>query len=254
MARSAHPCNGPSRGAKAAAIGGLALLCHVHLPPEALAETSKRSGLLIEMLPPAPAWSTIPTDSTAPGWRTTAASRDSKPKWVLRDVSSIAPALAPSPRELSTEPTQSIPYENPVFFAIGGGIRLSKVAGVDSGEAFSGVLTGRLAYKLDQDFSLSLRPSYIFGNRDLQGNNNNEGEFQMPLTIDLFHKALISPYLGGGIVTNTDSTGATNPMLTAGVDINITRNLVLGLNVNYIFQNDIGDTDKQGMSLLYLRF
>jgi hypothetical protein len=29
---------------------------------------------------------------------------------------------------------------------------------------------------------------------------------------------------------------------------------VFGLNVNYIFQNDISDTDWQGMTLLYLRF
>jgi hypothetical protein len=159
-----------------------------------------------------------------------------------------------NPVEQAALPRTSLPYEDPGFFGIGGGVRWGTAAGVDSGEPTSGVLTGRIAYKLGPDFSLSLRPSYIFGNRDLQGNNNNEGEFQMPLTFDLFRKALISPYVGGGIATNTDSTGATNPMLTAGVDINITRNIVLGLNANYIFQNDIGDTDWQGMSLLYLRF
>jgi hypothetical protein len=173
--------------------------------------------------------------------------------FVLPAPFSPEPAIF-NPVEQAVVPRTSLPYEDPGFFGIGGGVRWGQAAGTDSGEPTSGVITARVGYKLGTDFSLSLRPSYIFGNRDLQGNNNNEGEFQMPLTIDLFRKALISPYFGGGIATNTDSTGATNPMLSGGVDINITRNIVLGLNVNYIFQNDIGDTDWQGMTLLYLRF
>jgi hypothetical protein len=159
-----------------------------------------------------------------------------------------------NPAEQAALPRTNLAYEDPGFFGIGGGVRWGQAAGVDTGEPTSGVLTGRIAYKLGKDYSLSLRPSYIFGNRDLQGNNNDEGEFQMPLTVDLFRKALFSPYFGGGIATNTDSTGATNPMLTGGVDINFTRNIVLGLNLNYIFQTDIDDTDWQAMSLLYLRF
>lgn len=160
-----------------------------------------------------------------------------------------------NPVEQAARPRTSLPYEDPGFFGLGGGIRWGQtVGGLNSGEPTSGVITGRIGYKLGRDFALSLRPSYIFGNRDMQGRDNNEGEFQMPLTVDLFRKALVSPYLGGGIATNTDSTGATNPMLTGGVDINITRNIVLGFNLNYIYQNDVGDTDWQGMSLLYLRF
>jgi hypothetical protein len=167
----------------------------------------------------------------------------------------FAPAPADfNPAEQAASPRTSLPYEDPGFFGIGGGVRWGQAGGVDSGEPTSGVLTGRVAYKIGENFSVSLRPSYIFGNRDLQGRDNNEGEFQMPLTFDLFRKATVSPYLGAGIATNTDSTGATNPMLTGGLDINITRNLVLGLNLNYIFQTDIGDTDWQAMSLLYLRF
>lgn len=167
----------------------------------------------------------------------------------------FAPAPADfNPVEQAALPRTSLPYEDPGFFGIGGGVRWGQAGGVDSGEPTSGVITGRVAYKIGENFSVSLRPSYIFGNRDLQGRDNNEGEFQMPLTIDLFRKATVSPYLGAGIATNTDSTGATNPMLTSGLDVNITPNLVLGLNLNYIFQNDIGDTDWQAMSLLYLRF
>jgi hypothetical protein len=159
-----------------------------------------------------------------------------------------------NPVEQATLPRKSLPYQDAGIFGIGGGVRWGQAAGVDTGERTSGVFTGRVGYKLGSDFSISLRPSYIYGNRDLQGNNNDEGEFQMPLTIDLFRKSLFSPYFGGGIANNTDSTGVTNPMATGGVDINITRNITLGLNVNYIFQTDIDDTDWQAMSLLYLRF
>lgn len=167
----------------------------------------------------------------------------------------FTPPPAPlNPVEQAALPRTSLPYEDPGFFGIGGGVRWGQAADVDSGEPTSGVVTGRVAYKLGENYSISLRPTYIFGNRDLEGRDNNEGEFQMPLTFDLFRKSLISPYLGAGIATNTDSTGATNPMLSGGLDINITPNLVLGLNLNYIFQTDIDDTDWQGMTLLYLRF
>jgi hypothetical protein len=214
-------------------------------PPEPPASLSSNSAGPVS-LDPAP-WQSVLPESSEAGWLP------------VGNVFVLPAPFVPEPSKLNPVeqaalPRTSLPYEDPGFFGIGGGVRWGAAAGVNSGEPTSGVMTGRIGYKLGRDFSLSLRPSYIFGNRDLQGNNNNEGEFQMPLTIDLFRKALISPYLGGGIATNTDSTGATNPMLTAGVDINITRNIVLGFNANYIYQNDIGDTDWQGMSLLYLRF
>jgi hypothetical protein len=211
-------------------------------PPALLSTTTPGSP----SLDPAP-WQPVTPESAETGWQP------------VGNVFELPAPFAPEPATLNPVeqaalPRTTLPYEDPGFFGIGGGIRWAEAMGVNSGEPTNGVLTGRIGYKLGPDLSLSLRPSYIFGNRDLQGNNNNEGEFQMPLTIDLFRKSLVSPYLGGGIATNTDSTGATNPMLTGGVDINITRNIVLGFNVNYIYQTDIDDTDWQGMSLLYLRF
>jgi hypothetical protein len=204
------------------------------------------STLLPPSLNPDP-WQPVAPATLPAGWQPVA------------NVLSLDGIFAPvpavfNPVEQAVLPRTSLPYEDPGFFGIGGGVRWGQAAGVDSGEPTSGVVTGRVAYKLGEHHSISLRPSYIFGNRDLQGRDNNEGEFQMPLTLDLFRKAPVSPYFGGGIATNTDSTGATNPMLTGGLDINITPNLVFGLNVNYIFQNDISDTDWQGMTLLYLRF
>jgi hypothetical protein len=226
------------------ATPGLASLA----PPEPPARpvSADGSALLPPSLNPDP-WQPVAPETTPAGWQPVAN--------VLALDGIFAPVPAAfNPVEQAALPRTSLPYEDPGFFGIGGGVRWGEAAGVDSGEPTSGVVTGRVAYKLGEHHSISLRPSYIFGNRDLQGRDNNEGEFQMPLTLDLFRKAPVSPYFGGGVASNTDSTGATNPMLTGGLDINITRNLVLGLNVNYIFQNDIGDTDWQGMSLLYLRF
>ncbi len=58
----------------------------------------------MDELAPAPTWSTIPTGSTAPGWRTVAAGRDSKPQWVLRDVAPSAPGEAKPTPGLATDP------------------------------------------------------------------------------------------------------------------------------------------------------
>ena len=43
-------------------------------------------------------------------------------------------------------------------------------------------------------------------------------------------------------------------MFTGGLDINITKYLTIGLNVNYIYQNNIDDTDWEALGMLYLRF
>jgi hypothetical protein len=44
----------------------------------------------------------------------------------------------------------------------------------------------------------------------------------MPLTLDFFRRSVLSPCIGVGIATNTDSTGDTDPMITGGLDINFT--------------------------------
>ena len=43
-------------------------------------------------------------------------------------------------------------------------------------------------------------------------------------------------------------------MLTGGIDFNLLRHLTLGLNVNYIIQSELNDTDWEAMALLYFRF
>ena len=150
----------------------------------------------------------------------------------------------------SAIPTNRDP-QNPWIVGIGGGARIG------SGEPTYPLIYGRLERILDKNVAISLRPRYIFGNSDLQGQSNNEGAFQMPLTFDLKPTFWLSPYLGGGIATNTDSTGKTNGMMSLGADISINRNVAIDLSINYIFQSYTDDNNNRDIefnTLIYWRF
>jgi hypothetical protein len=159
------------------------------------------------------------------------------------------------PAELAIVPRAGKPQENVGIYGIGGGLNFG------SDLPTSGVVTGRLGYKLNDTMALSLRPSVIFygsgdvGGRNTRGDGNSETSFQLPLTLDFFRRSVVSPYVGAGIASNTYANRQTNAMLTGGVDLNITRNLTLGFNVNYIFLPDDVNLDAvQAMTLLYLKF
>jgi hypothetical protein len=108
---------------------------------------------------------------------------------------------------------------------------------------------------LDEDLALSIRPSYIFGNSDQFGEANNEGAFQMPVTLDFAPNYWVSPYIGIGIATNTDSNGSTDLLLSAGLDFRLTKNISIVTGLNYIRQTDDADSrDIEGITVLYLRF
>lgn len=196
-----------------------------------------------QSLPAGPAaWEPVAPEPAASDWQP------------VSDVATLPPEYLPppanrDPAELAIVPRQGKPIENIGIYGIGGGVNFG------SDLPNSGVFTGRVGYKLNETLAVSLRPSVIFGNRDLQGNYNGQTSFQLPLTLDLFRRSVVSPYLGGGIATNTYSTGQTNAMLTGGVDLNITQNVTLGFNVNYIFLPDGVTFDAlQAMTLLYLKF
>lgn len=141
--------------------------------------------------------------------------------------------------------------QRPWIVGVGGGARIG------SGEPTYPMVYGRVGRMLNPDVALSLRPRYIFGNSDQLGRSNSEGAFQMPLTLDFKPSTWLSPYLGAGIATNTDSTGQTNGMLSVGADISLSRNLAIDLGMNYILQpNSIDSTngDFEFTSVLYLRF
>lgn len=179
-------------------------------------------------------------------------------RWIAVEDFGVMPAqfspIPPNfnPAELAARPRVEGPYKGRGIFGVGGGIR----AGTYTGDPTNVLLTTRFGYKLDDNFSLSLRPTNIFSDYNNNNNNNffNNNEFRLPLTLDLFHSSFVSPYIGGGLATNADGLGYTDGMLTGGLDINITKYLSLGLNVNYIYQSNIDDTDWEALGMLYLRF
>jgi len=170
----------------------------------------------------------------------------------------LGPEYEPKPAVFSRADLTAVPrtrdiIENVGIFGIGGGVRFG------AGDTTNGVLTGRLGYKLNGSTAVSLRPSWIFLNNENNNNNNNnsvfsDGSLRLPLTVDFNRRGIVSPYIGGGIATNVDNNDQTNGMLTGGLDLNVHENVTIGLNVNYIVQSDINDTDWEAMTLLYLKF
>ncbi|MFN5464212.1 MAG: hypothetical protein ACK6BM_00850 [Cyanobacteriota bacterium] len=203
-------------------------------------------------LPQKPSWELAPTEPLERPLQWTA----------VEQYGAIPPQFQPvpakvSPEELAAKPRVEGPYRSRGIYGVGGGIR----AGNYTGDTTAGVVTARVGYKLDETFSVSLRPTGIFGpdpnnnNNDDDDDNDNSGfELRLPLTLDIFHNGFITPFVGGGIATNVDNLGYTDGMLTGGVDINLTKWITVSLNVNYIYQTNINDTDKEALGMLYLRF
>lgn len=163
-------------------------------------------------------------------------------------LSGITPGWAQPATTAAQQPAaQAAP--NPWIVGIGGGARIG------IGEPTDGLVYGRLGHRLNQSLSLSLRPAYVFGNSDAKGRPNHEGAFQVPLTLDVQPDHWISPYIGAGIATNTDSSGSVDPMLSAGVDVRLAKhvNLVVGLNV-VLQAADNNRRDLEGLSALVVRF
>ena len=135
------------------------------------------------------------------------------------------------------------------IFGAGGGVRW----GV--GEPNYGMIYGRAGKLINTDLSISIRPTYIFGNSDQFGSPNSQGAFQVPVTLDLAPNRFFSPYAGVGIASNTDSMGKVDAMLTGGVDIRVTQYFTLGAGINYIIEpQDADNRDVEAFSILYLRF
>jgi hypothetical protein len=207
----------------------------------------------VQNLPSRPVWEPSPLNDLDRSFQWTA----------VQQYDSFPPQFRPipanfTPQELAAKPRNAGPYTSRGIFGFGGGVR----AGFYTGDPTNALFTTRFGYKLDENFSISLRPSLIFSDSDDDNNTNNNNnnnffnnnELRLPLTFDLFHHSIISPYVGGGVATNTDGLGYTDGMLTGGVDVNITKYLTLGFNVNYIYQTNIDDTDWEALGMLYLRF
>ena len=198
-----------------------------------------------QALPAKPVWQTAPTDPL-----------DRSIQWSsVENFDDVPTQFKPipsktDPKELATKPRVEGPYKSRGIYGFGAGVR----PGTYTGDPTNALFTGRIGYKLGEDFSISLRPSILINNNNNNNDNNNGWEARVPLTFDLFNRSFITPFFGGGIATNVDGLGYTDGMLTAGVDLNITKWLTVGSHVNYIYQTNIDDTDWEVLSMIYLRF
>jgi hypothetical protein len=203
-----------------------------------------------QVLPSKPVWQQAPTESL-----------DQNIPWsAVENFGDVPTQFQPipskvDPKELAAKPRVEGPYKSRGIYGFGAGVR----PGTYTGDPTNALFTARIAYKLDQNFSVSLRPSILIDYDDNNNSNNNNDdnggwELRVPLTFDLFNRSFITPFFGGGIATNVDGLGYTDGMLTAGVDLNITKWLTIGSHVNYIYQTNIDDTDWEVLSMLYLRF
>jgi hypothetical protein len=154
-----------------------------------------------------------------------------------------------TPDAASPEPAKSV-QQNPWIIGFGGGAEFET-------DPIFPVAYARIGRLVSGNTSLSLRPRYIFGTTDLKGKKNSEGVFQIPLTLDLQFSRWLSPYLGGGISTNTNNAGRTDGMVSLGADIRLARNIALDLSLNYIIEpnaNDSNGGDFELTTVLYYRF
>ncbi|MFM7394226.1 MAG: outer membrane beta-barrel protein [Cyanobium sp.] len=219
------------------------------MPMAARAQDPLPLGPLIQ-IPTAPV-------SLAPApWQNVGSEPAPAPWQPVSNEFALAPEYLPKPAIFKPADLAAVPrthgiIENVGIYGIGGGVRFG------AGDTTNGVITGRIGYKLNETTAVSVRPSWIFTNNNSNNNNNSsntDGSLRLPLTVDFNRRGFVSPYIGGGIATNVDSNNQTNGMFTGGLDLNIHENVTLGLNVNYIYQPDVNDTDWEAMTLLYLRF
>jgi hypothetical protein len=201
-----------------------------------------------QVLPSKPVWVQTPSEPINPAIQWTAVENYEDLPTQFKPIPSQI-----DPKVLAAKPRVEGPYKSRGIYGFGAGVR----PGSYTGDPTNALFTARVGYKLGQDFSISLRPSILINtntNNNNNNNNNNGWEARVPLTFDLFNRSFITPFIGGGIATNVDGLGYTDGMLTAGLDLNITKWLTIGSNVNYIYQTNIDDTDWEVLSMIYLRF
>lgn len=167
----------------------------------------------------------------------------------------LAPQSPQSTESASSDiqPAQAEETQSPWILGVGGGLRFENYA---NGYLSNPKVYARVGRSLDSEIAVSLRPAYIFGNVNPQNISNDQGVFQLPVTIDITPNSWLSPFAGAGITTNTDSLGGVNPMFTIGLDVRLLKQLTLNIGANYIVQsaNDSNYRDLEAYSVIYFRF
>ncbi|MEO1591431.1 MAG: hypothetical protein AAFU71_09090 [Cyanobacteria bacterium J06632_22] len=99
---------------------------------------------------------------------------------------------------------------------------------------FGGSSQGRTPRSVGSQYTASVRPALYFG---------NETEYRVPITVETEFSENFYPFLGGGIAYNVDGSEDIDPMITAGLDVRLSQQLILNVEGNFIFQNN--DTDAE---------
>ncbi|MGB3202343.1 MAG: hypothetical protein WBA99_15670 [Nodosilinea sp.] len=82
--------------------------------------------------------------------------------------------------------------------------------------------------------TLSVRPSLVF---------DNSTEVRLPISVDYALDQGLYPYAGAGVAYNAGGRSAVDPMITAGLDWGVARNVVLDLNGSILFKPGNTDTE-----------
>ncbi len=151
----------------------------------------------------------------------------------------ITPGNAPGPTAPTNNPTDIAPGSK----TRGGSsyVGLAGNIGLSGGETSLGVGSFTIISKIGLLRNISFRPTAVIGDNSV---------VLLPLTYDfslqresVLSKAFrISPYIGAGLAINTGDNSDTGALITAGVDVPLTRQFTAtaGLNVGFINNTSIG--------------
>ena len=117
-------------------------------------------------------------------------------------------------------------------------VGLATVVGGDTDFIDAAIISKVKVLNLDSSKSLSVRPSAVFSNGDL--------DLRIPATVDMTRinrdlgelNGRMPPYAGGGVAI--DSDGDADLMLTAGMDVQLTPRITGTAAANVLF---LGDTE-----------
>jgi hypothetical protein len=204
-------------------------------------------------------WVQVDQPTTSPTWKfTTLGSTPDDPESSPASQSAGERPVASKPGSQPAQPqpaqpqvASSVPLPAPPgqpFLDVGVGPRIG------IGEPTYPAVSLRLGVPLSSNTSLSLRPFYVFGNSDYDGVPNSQGEFTLPLTLDLFTDSPVSAYFGPGVSWNVDSSGLVTFSLSGGLDFRIAERIRLTTGLYYDMDNDkSGFGDWMANAFLYFR-
>lgn len=127
--------------------------------------------------------------------------------------------------------SQSVKAQSMPDYYVGAGVRAFL------NDSTSLVIDSKVKIATLGDFTLSTRPSIMFGNGIV--------ESRLPITVEVPLGTSLYPYGGLGLAHNTDGTNSIDPMLTGGTDVRVSNDIYIDLNLNLIYQTSVDDLDAE---------